>query len=96
MILFFKYTLVTATLLVIGCARSFDQAEAIRSLKVLNSYMANMLLTADEMPEMAALRYLWNQPTAPLPFPNERFKFDKPYTSYNFEEAKGIYHWDRQ
>jgi len=94
MILFFRQMLVAAAILFIGCTRSFDQAEAIRSLKVLNSDLANMLLTADEMPEMAALRYLWNQPTAPLPFPNERFKFDKPYTSYNFEEAKGIYHWD--
>jgi hypothetical protein len=56
-----------------GCTRSFNQEEAIRSLKVLNSDMANMLLTAGEMPEMAALRYLWNQPTAPLPFPNEKF-----------------------
>jgi hypothetical protein len=94
MILFFRYTLVIAAILVIGCMRSFDQAEAIRSLKVLNSDMANMFLTADEMPEMAALRYLWNQSTAPLPFPNEKFTFDKPYTSYNFEEEKGVYLWD--
>jgi hypothetical protein len=77
-----------------GCTRSFNQEEAIRSLKVLNSDMANMLLTAGEMPEMAALRYLWNQPTAPLPFPNEKFIFDKPFSSYNFEESKGIYKWD--
>jgi hypothetical protein len=77
-----------------GCTRSFNQTEAIRSLKVLNSDMANMLLTADEMPEIAALRYLWDQPTAPLPFPNEKFIFNKPYTSYNFDEAKGIFRWD--
>lgn len=77
-----------------GCTRSFNQEEAIRSLKVLNSDLANMLLTADEMPEITALRYLWNQPTAPLPFPSEKFTFDKPYTSYDFEEAKGIYKWD--
>lgn len=79
---------------VFGCTRSYNQDEAIRSLKVLNSDMANMLLTVDEMPEITALRYLWNQPTAPLPFPNEKFTFDKPYISYNFEEAKGIYKWD--
>jgi hypothetical protein len=77
-----------------GCTRSFNQAEAIRSLKVLNSDLANMLLTADEMPEITALRYLWEQPTAPLPFPNEKFIFNKPYISYNFEQTKGIYKWD--
>ncbi len=77
-----------------GCTRSFNQAEAIRSLKVLNSDLANMLLTADEKPEITALRYLWDQPTAPLPFPNEKFIFNKPYISYNFDEAKGIYRWD--
>ena len=94
MILYFRYTLFIATIFVIGCTRSFNQDEAIRSLKVLNSDLANLFLTAGEMPEMAALRYLWNQPTAPLPFPNEKFTFDKPYTSYNFEGAKGIYLWD--
>lgn len=77
-----------------GCTRSYTQEEAIRSLKVLNSDLANMLLTADEMPEITALRYLWNLPNAPLPFPNEKFTFNKPFCNYNFEESKGIYKWD--
>ena len=77
-----------------GCGKWYDKDEAVRSLKVLNSDITNMLLTAGELPESKALKFIWDQPTAPVPFPNEKFVSDLPYQPYNLSHVCGIYHWD--
>ncbi len=92
--IFYRSILILIIASVVGCVRSYDQTEAIRSLKVLNTDLTNLFLAANELPETEALRFLWDQPTAPIPFPNEKFSYDKPYLSYSFETTKGVYTWD--
>jgi hypothetical protein len=53
--------------------QSYTYDEAVRSLKVLNSDLTNLFLEADEKEELRALRFLWEQESAPLPSPGEQF-----------------------
>ncbi len=77
-----------------GCSRSFNEQEAIRSLKVLNSDLTQFFMKSEELPEIEAFKILWSDSTAPLPFPNEKFIFNQPYRSYDFQKSKGEYRQD--
>ncbi|HAX95842.1 MAG TPA: hypothetical protein DCY35_04875 [Prolixibacteraceae bacterium] len=90
-----KYCCIILTFLnLAGCTHSFDKPEAIRSLKVLNSDLSQFFLETNELPEMEVFRILWSDSTAPLPFPNEKFIFSKPYLEYDFQNSKGHYRQD--
>ncbi len=88
------FFLIVAVYALSGCGRWYDKDEAIRSLKVLNSDLANLLIKADELPEVKALKFIWDQPSAPVPFPKQKFVYDRPYESYNLSALKGKYLWD--
>lgn len=90
------FFLVVAAFAFSACGRWYDKDEAVRSLKVLNSDLANLFIKADELPEVKALKFIWDQPSAPVPFPKLKFVYDRPYESYNLTQAKGIYHWDSE
>lgn len=77
-----------------ACSRWYRQDDAIRSLKVLNSDLTNMLIATDELPESKAMKFIWDQPSAPVPFPKEKFVYDRPYESYDFAKVSGQYRWD--
>lgn len=79
----------------VSCGRKYYQRdEAIRSLKVLNSDFTNFFTKAGEMEEMAALKFIWDHDSMPLPFPYEKYVADKPWHPYDYEASKGIYRWD--
>ncbi len=92
MIKYFSLLLIIFSLT--GCYRSFNEQEAIRSLKVLNSDLTQFFMKSEELPEMEAFKILWSDSTAPLPFPNEKFIFNQPYRSYDFQKSKGEYRQD--
>ena len=77
-----------------GCSNTYPKEEAIRSLKVLNSDFSTFFLETEKLPEIKALHQLWSLPAVPLPFPDEKKIFDKPFENYRFEIAKGIYRAD--
>lgn len=78
-----------------SCSKStYQYDEAIRSLKVLNSDMTNFFSTASERDEFKALNFLWENPSAPVPFQKEKFTAGKPFQNYDFELKKGVYVWD--
>ena len=82
-------------LLLFSCRnRTYNYDEAVRSLKVLNSDLTNFFMEADEKEELKALRFLWEQESAPLPSPGERFTLGRPYKSFDFETSKGIWIWN--
>jgi len=74
--------------------KKYSYNEAQRSLKVLNSDFANFFTAVSENDEWKALNFLWEQPSAPLPFQKEKFKAGHPYADYNFSDSKGLYRWD--
>lgn len=80
----------------VSCGRTYREEEADRSMKVLNSDWVNFFSQASEKPEMKAIAFLWDQSSAPLPFPQEKFTVGKAYQPYDFEASKGIYVWDEQ
>lgn len=92
MIKYFSLLLIIFSLT--GCYQSFNEQEAIRSLKVLNSDLTQFFIKSEELPEMEAFKILWSDSTAPLPFPNEKFIFNQPYRSYDFQKSKGEYRQD--
>jgi hypothetical protein len=66
----------------------YDFAEAERSLKVLNSDLTNFLSTADGLKEIKALKFLYNQESAPLPIKNSATGGSG---SFDFTGLLGIY-----
>lgn len=81
-------------LFVISCSTTYNKEEAIRSLKVLNSDMFNFMAATSELPELSALKFLYNQPNAPIPFKKPEFKFDNK--DFSLLDLKGTYVWDSQ
>lgn len=82
-------------LIFISCQKKeYSREEAIRSLKVLNGDVSGFLTKAGEMEEMAALRFLWDHDSLPLPFATEKFSADQPWKPYDFNASKGVYSLD--
>jgi hypothetical protein len=79
----------------ISCQRNeYSKEEAIRSLKVLNGDVSGFLTKAGEMEELAALRFLWDHDSLPLPFPAEKYVSDHPWKPCDFQTSKGVYNLD--
>lgn len=87
----FRIILAIPILFLAGCTNTYHKEEAIRSLKVLNSDFSTFFLESGQLPEIKALRLLWSLPGVPLPFPDEKKIFDKPFENYLFENVKGVY-----
>jgi hypothetical protein len=82
-------------LLLFSCRnKTYNYDEAVRSLKVLNSDLTNLFLEAEEKEELKALNFLWEQESAPLPSPGERFTLGRPYTPFDFNASAGIWFWN--
>ena len=89
-----KYQTITIviSLILLSCSSTYEKEEAIRSLKVLNSDIVNLMTVSSEMYEVQALKFLYNQPNSPIPFKKSEFTTDN--SSFDIENLKGTYMWN--
>ncbi|WP_299526210.1 hypothetical protein [uncultured Lutibacter sp.] len=80
------------SLLLFSCSSTYKKEDAIRSLKVLNSDILNLLTVTTELPEIQALKFLYNQANSPIPFKKSEFKVDN--STFKMENMKGTYIWN--
>lgn len=93
---YLKWSVGLLLLLSVGCGRRekvYTFAEAERSLKVLNSDLTNFLTAADNLDEFKALKFLYNQESAPLPVKKGISRNESG--SFDFAAMAGIYTFDR-
>ena len=82
----------TIFLLLFSCSSTYKKEDAIRSLKVLNSDIVNLLTASSELHEIQAFKFLYNQANSPIPFKKSEFKLDN--SAFKMENLKGTYNWN--
>lgn len=93
-ILFFFCLL--AFLILNACkSRQLNQAEADRSMKILNGNLVNLMSAGSEKPEFKALSFLLKQTSTPLPFVKRENPTQPDTVIFRLEERKGIYQWNQ-
>lgn len=75
-------------------SKQLNQAEADRSMKVLNGNLINLMSSGSEKPEFKALSFLVNQTSTPLPFTKRENPTQPDTVIFRLKERKGIYHWN--
>ena len=80
------------SLLLFSCSSAYKKEDAIRSLKVLNSDILNILTVTSELTEIQALKFLYNQVNSPIPFKKSEFKVDN--SAFKMKNLKGTYIWN--
>jgi hypothetical protein len=80
-------------LLIVSCnSNYYEKDDAIRSLKVLNSDIINLMTVTSELEEIKVLEFLYNQANAPIPFKKSKYSKDTP--DFRFSDFKGTYKWN--
>jgi hypothetical protein len=89
-----KYQLITfiISLILFSCSSTYEKEEAIRSLKVLNSDLVNLITVTSEMHEIQTLKFLYNQANSPIPFKKSKFTADN--SPFKIDSLKGTYTWN--
>ncbi len=91
-----RYQMIVLVLpfLLFSCSVSYEKDEAIRSLKVLNSDMVNLMTVTSEMYEIEALKFLYNQANSPIPFKKSKYNTDN--SPFIIDSLKGTYKWNTE
>jgi len=91
---FFFFCLLTFFILNACKSKQLNEAEADRSMKVLNGNLVNLMSAGSEKPEFKALSFLMNQTSTPLPFVKRENPTQPDTVIFRLEERKGIYRWN--
>lgn len=92
----FCLVLITAVIVCSCSTQQLSPEEADRSMKLLNGNLVNLLSTGQEKTEFKALKFLLNQPGAPLPFVTRENATAPDTAVYRFNKLKGVYLWNKE